>query len=523
MTSLWMVAAMLLLVVALLLLHKAFSVYVWRPLRLQKFFKAQGIRGPPYHIPFGNYEEFSALNKAARASPMPHITHDIAPRLFPYHSHCTTQYDIPYVYWLGPKPRLMLVDPELCKEMLSNKFGHYPKPSPVLQLQDLFAKGLVTLEGEKWAQHRRIVSPAFFSEKLKRMVPTIASLTSTMLEKWREMSESSSLCKEINACKEFRALTADIIAHTAFGSSYVEGKQVFLLQYEQQALFLKFGSLPYIPGYRFLPTATNRSRWRLRKQISSILEQIIKRRLSLANESESDAFGSDLLGLMLSALKEESQGNQKNLITMSLQEIIDECKTFFFAGHETTSSLLTWAVMLLAIHPEWQERAREEALSQFGSGDPDADSLNQLKLIGMILHEVLRLYPPAIGLLRETNKDVKLGGISIPGGTSIFAPILVLHVDPKLWGEDALEFNPLRFEGGVSKACKHPSAFLPFGVGPRICVGQNFALMEAKIALCMILQKFQFQISTAYRHAPRVVLTLQPEHGMQILLDPLVA
>ncbi|KAI5056431.1 hypothetical protein GOP47_0028249 [Adiantum capillus-veneris] len=363
MASLLMVAAMLLLVAALLLLHKAFSVYIWRPLPLQKFFKTQGIRGPPYRIPFGNYGEFSALNKAALASPMPHITHDM-----------TSHLSIGWVLRLG-----------WCLLILSSA-------------RKCFSISLVTIQSLPW----------------------------------------------------------------------------------------------------FLPTATNRSRWRLRKQTSSILEQIIRRRLSLANENESDAFGSDLLGLMLSALKEESRGNQKNLVTMSLQEIIDECKTFFFAGHETTSSLLTWA---------WSSRCE----------------FLELKLIGMILHEVLRLYPPAVDLSREANKDVKLGGISIPGGTSMFFPILVLHVDPKLWGEDALQFNPLRFEGGISKACKHSSAFLPFGVGPRICVGQNFSLMEAKIARCMILQKFQFRISPAYRHAPRVVLTLQPEHGMPTLLDPLVA
>ncbi|MCO5598082.1 hypothetical protein L7F22_052173 [Adiantum nelumboides] len=442
----WAVAALLFLLVLVLLIHKALSLFVWGPLRIQKRFRAQGISGPPYRIFFGK----------------------------------------PFLFWLGWNARLTLVDPELCKEVLSNKYNQYPKLRLPIQLQDLFAEGLTTLEGEKWAQHRRIVNPAFFSDKLKGMVPTIVNLASTMLEKWKSDSENST-SKETEACKEFQALTADIISHTAFGSSYAEGKQVFLLQYEQQALFLKLAGSVLIPGAWLLPTALNRYRWTLRKQITTTLEGIVKKRLSLP----SDAYGSDLLGLMLSALKEEGQKN----LTMSLQEIIDECKTFYFAGHETTSSLLTWTVMLLANHSQWQERGREEVFSILGRGHPDADSLNHLKIIGMILQESLWLYPPAVGVFRKTIKDEKL---------------------------DALEFNPLRFANGVLKACKQPSAFLPFGGGPRICVGQNFAMMEAKIVLSMILQKFRFRVSPGYRHAPIARLTLQPEHGMQILLEPLV-
>ncbi|KAI5083706.1 hypothetical protein GOP47_0003449 [Adiantum capillus-veneris] len=513
--ALWAVAALLLLL-SLALLLKALHLFVLGPLHIQKCLRAQGISGPAYCSLFGNLREFSALTAAARASPLPHITHDIVSRVLPHYSLWSEQYGKPFVFWLGWKSRLTVDDPEVCKEVLSNKPTHYPKPNIPIQLQDLLAKGLITLEGEKWVQHRKIVSPAFFPEKLKGMVPTIANLAGVMLEKWKLEFENSP-CKEINAHEEFQALTADIIAHIAFGSSYAEGKEVFLLQYKQQALISKLAFSFYFPGSRFLPTAMNRYRWTLRRRIKSILEGIIKKRSSLPSE----AYGSDLLGLMLSSLKQEVQGSRKNL-TMSLEEIIDECKTFYFAGHETTSSLLTWTVMLLANNSEWQERAREEVLSLFGSRHPDADSLNHLKIIGMILHESLRLYPPAVNLFRQATQDQKLGRISIPKGTGLLIPILPLHVDPELWGADALEFNPLRFANGVLQACKQPSAYMPFGSGPRICVGQNFSMMEAKTVLCMILQKFRFRLSPGYRHAPMIVLALQPQHGMQILLEPVV-
>ncbi|KAH7289364.1 hypothetical protein KP509_31G072200 [Ceratopteris richardii] len=502
------------------IVYRAIILYLWRPLRVQKLFRDQGISGPPYSPIFGNLKELAKLSKAAFASPLPHITHDIVPRVLSYYHSWSSLYGEQFVFWMGSKPRFIISDPELCKEILSNKLGFYKRPAPSIHLHDLFADGLVTLEGEKWEQHRRMVNPAFYMEKLKAMVPTIVKLTSIMLQGWKMKAENLYGCKEINVSEEFKTLTADVIAHTGFGSSYAEGKEVFILQQQQQLLFIKLAKSLYIPGTRFLPTAVNRYRWELKQKIIAILQRIIDKRWTLE-----DGYGSDLLGLMLSALEERPAEEAQKSSKMTMQEIIDECKTFFLAGHETTLGLLTWAIMLLAIHPEWQERAREEVLFYFGSSHPDADLLHNLKVVtqvGMVLHETLRLYPPAVSIFREARQDVKLGTILVPEKTVFSLPILLLHTSPKLWGADALEFNPSRFEHGLSKACSHPLGFMPFGSGPHICVGQNFALIEAKIVISMILQNFRIQISPAYVHAPRQLLTLQPEYGMQILVDPVM-
>lgn len=136
----------------------------------------------------------------------------------------------------------------------------------------------------------------------------------------------------------------------------------------------------------------------------------------------------------------------------------------------------------------------------------------------MILYEVLRLYPPATFLNRRTYKDMELGGIKYPAGINLMLPLLFIHHDPDIWGKDASEFNPARFADGISNATKHQGAFFPFGGGPRICIGQNFALLEAKMALCAILQRFSFELSPSYTHAPYTVITLHPQHGAQIRL-----
>ena len=139
----------------------------------------------------------------------------------------------------------------------------------------------------------------------------------------------------------------------------------------------------------------------------------------------------------------------------------------------------------------------------------------------MVLYEVLRLYSPLPAVHRRTYKPVELGGVRYPAGVVLALPLLCIHHDRDVWGPDADEFRPERFADGISRASKDSPAFFPFGWGPRVCVGQNFALVEAKMALSTILQHFSFGLSPSYTHAPFPVSTLQPEHGAQIMLKKL--
>ncbi|GMH09874.1 hypothetical protein Nepgr_011715 [Nepenthes gracilis] len=249
----------------------------------------------------------------------------------------------------------------------------------------------------------------------------------------------------------------------------------------------------------------------LSKEIEALLTGIIesKKRALEAGETKKD----DLLGILLEKNDKEIAENGNKGTGLTIEEVIQECNLFYIAGQETTSSLLVWTLVLLGKHQNWQERARSEVLLVFGNDKPDFDKLNRLKATPMILYEVL--------IMRKVHKETKLKNLLIPPGTEILVSLTLLHQDRQIWGNDAKEFKPERFSRGVYAATKGQVSYIPFGWGPRICIGQNFALLEAKLVLTMILQSFSFHLSPAYVHAPYAVMTVKPQYGANIILRKL--
>ncbi|KAB2633190.1 cytochrome P450 CYP749A22-like [Pyrus ussuriensis x Pyrus communis] len=260
--------------------------------------------------------------------------------------------------------------------------------------------------------------------------------------------------------------TEEVISRTAFGSSYLEGQNIFEMMMKLAFLLSKNALTVRIPGIsKIFKTSDEMEAEKLEKGVYASIMDIAKKR-------------------------------EKKRI--SVDDLVDECKTFYIAGQETTNTLLAWTVFLLALHTNWQEEARKEVMELFGKQTPNLDGITKLKTMSMIFNESLRLYPPVAGFARKVGREVRLGNVIVPANVA------------------------LRFAEGVAKATDNNiGAFVPFGIGPRSCVGLNFAINEAKIALSMILQRYSFTLSPGYVHSPIQYVTVRPQHGVQVMLHPL--
>ncbi|WVZ57065.1 hypothetical protein U9M48_007502 [Paspalum notatum var. saurae] len=497
---------------------------IWRPYTVAKKFREQGIHGPSYRFMKGCNEDIKSMKGKTDSLVLDVHDHKYLPRIAPHYLKWRAQYGEPFLYWYGPQARICIFDYELARQILSSKSGHFVKNDAHPTLLALVGKGLGFMEGTDWVRHRRIINPVFTIDKLKMMTKTMLSFAESMakeLEEQVSINGNGEIKVDIN--KYFSDLTVDNISYAIFGSNYKLGKEVFQAQTDLLEITMAtFLDVP-IPGFKYLPTEGNQRKWKLERKLKSLLTQIIQPRLA------SGAYGDDLLGVMLHSCSETKDGEKKQVdLSLSMEEIIHECKLFFFAGHENTALLLTWSVYLLTINPEWQERLREEVLREFGRQSPDPNSLSKLKqarssyiFMTMVLFETLRLYSPALFMQRKTLADMTVGSTKLPRGMAIVIPIPIMHREKAVWGDDADEFNPLRFEKGISAAAKVPHGLLAFSMGPRACIGQNFSMLEAKSTLALMLQRFSFMLAPDYVHAPVDLFTLKPKFGLPVIVRPL--
>nr|XP_043640145.1 cytochrome P450 CYP72A219-like [Erigeron canadensis] len=499
-------------------------VYVWRfynwvwlkPKKMEKCLRDQGLKGNSYKLLYGDVKEMVKMITDAYVKPI-NLTDDILPRVLSFAHYSVTTHGNNCFTWAGPIPVLHTTDPAMIKEVFGN-YQDFQKQRGGNPLTRLLAKGLVDVEGERWVKHRKIINPAFHVEKLKVMVPTFYVSCDDMINKWEEIVKEESSC-EMDVWPHLQTMASDVISRTAFGSSYVEGRKIFELQRELAELIITVSQSIYIPGSQYLPTKNNKRIKVIYKEVKSLTSGIIDKRADEMKAGKS--CNDDLLGILLESNYKEIKQLGNNKFGLSIDDIIEECKLFYFAGQETTANMLVWTMILLGQHIDWQDRARDEVVKIFGKKKPDMDGLGQLKVINMIFLEVLRLYPPVVAIPRMIHKETELGNITLPGGSFLVLHTMLSHYDPRIWGDDVKEFNPERFSQGVSKVTKGQTVYFPFGGGPRVCIGQNFAMLEAKMALVMILSRFSFELSPSYSHAPRSIITLQPQFGAHLTLHKL--
>jgi cytochrome P450 len=400
----------------------------------------------------------------------------------------------------GRQSAYMLNHPDQLEEVLVTNNRNFCK-EPIMPRHTLegalFGAGLVTSDGAFWLRQRRLAQPAFHRKRIESYGETMAVYTDRMLAGWRDG-------QSLDIHEEMMQLTLEIVAKTLFDAD-VTGDAAEVgaaLNEMMHSIAGQLGQPFQIPTY--IPTPGNRRFVRAMRRLDALIADIIRRRR--ANGADTG----DLLSMLLQAHDDDGSG-------MTDQQLRDELVTMFVAGHETTALSLSWTWYLLAQHPEVEARLVEELGIVLGGSAPTLADLPRLRYSEMVLKESMRLYPPAWMLSgRIAVEDCRLGGYHVPAGTMLVLSPWVTQRDGRFFAEPE-RFLPERWEDDQEKRLPR-FAYFPFGGGSRMCIGQAFAMMEAKLLLAAVAQRFRLDLRPGQTIVPQPSITLRPKHGVKMTL-----
>jgi cytochrome P450 len=398
----------------------------------------------------------------------------------------------------GPKRILFVNHPDIVEDVLVHQNRKFIKHYRLRQAKLTLGEGLLTSEGEIWRARRKLVQPAFHRERIAAFGDLMVDFTERLIAPWKDGQ-----ARDLQA--HMMRLTLEIVAMALFGAelggeSAEVGAAMETLMHNFVASIAKALIVP-----RWLPTPGNLRVAAAVRRLDRVLYHIIARR----RESGEDR--GDLLSMLLRAQDEES-GRR-----MTDRQLRDECMTLFLAGHETTANTLSWACFLLSQHPEAEAKLHEEVDQVLAGRRPTLADLPRLPYTENVVNEALRLYPPAWMLGREPTEPVELGGYRVAKGTTIFMTAYVIHRDPR-WYDDPDAFHPERWADGLLHRIPR-YAYFPFGGGPRICIGNSFALMESALVLATMARKYRLRLAPDAVVEPLPSMTLRPAHGLNMLVS----
>lgn len=397
---------------------------------------------------------------------------------------CTRRYGDLTRFKAGSQFAYFVNSPSAIKRILQDNHRNYTKDTiQYRQLALVAGRGLLTSDGELWLSHRRLMQPAFHPRRIEGMAHTIVSATTNMLADWqRRLPKDMPSIVDVDA--EMLRLTLEIAGLTLF-SIDLSRDAPRLTQAVLTALdHIVYRASNFLALPDSVPTPRNRRFHAALDTLNDAVRDLIEaRRRQMAAE---DKLPDDLLSALLRAVDAET-GQQ-----LDVQAIRDEVLTLLIAGHETTASALTWGLYLLATHPEAQAKLRHEIAQAIGSRAPRYRDLPHLTWCRQALEETLRLYPPAWLITRRAIEADQLDGRTIPAGAIVIISPYVIHRHPAYWAEPD-QFKPERFAPGQGDQPWPRFAYIPFGGGPRVCIGQNFGIVEAMLILAALAQQFWFE------------------------------
>ncbi len=398
---------------------------------------------------------------------------------------------------IGPQTVFLMVNPDDVAKVVLTEHTKFMKAALTHELASFLGRGLVTSEGRFWKRQRKIAAPSFTRRHIERFAGTMVACTQHAL---KSMGDGPR-----NVHVDMMEMTLDIVLQTAFGDAEVPditavGPLVDVMMHGFHRAHLTWR--------RLLPRVAKRSTLaeldRANETLNAIFYGIIGQR-----RQREGGYGDDLLGRLLAARDEDGKG-------MTDEQVRDEVATIFLAGHETTALSLSFALLLLAQHPEAQARARAEVDTVLGSRSATMADVAKLPFIDAVLKESMRVYPPVYMFGREALEDVEIAGWVIPRRAQVLTPVWVIHRDPR-WYDDPETFAPQRWLDGLAERLPK-YAYLPFGGGARTCVGNHYAQLEGVLGLATILQQLEVSPEPGFELELLTSVTLRPKDGVRVRL-----
>lgn len=397
------------------------------------------------------------------------------------------------VRWRFGWRRVYLVShPDLIEEILVTNNKNYIKDFSLRLYKPLVGNGLLTSESTFWLRQRRLIQPAFLRPRLEAYGRVMSDFTARMLDDWHDG-------ETFDIHQRMMQLALHIAAKTLFDADVTERAHDVGDALEEALRCIDTRMLFHLPLW--VPTPANRRLNRAVARLDAILFRMIEQRRSSGKDH------GDFLSLLLQARDEDGS-------RMTDRQLRDEAMTLFLAGHETTALALTWTWYLLAQNPEAASRLHDELATVLAGRVPTAADVPRLRYAEHVVMEAMRLYPPAYGMAREALADTTIGGYPVPRGTTLYFMQWVLHRDPRFF-DNPEQFNPDRWtEEFIHRLPKY--AYFPFGGGPRLCIGKEFAMIEAVLILATVAQRFRLDLVPGQHIKLWPSITLRPKHGIQV-------
>jgi cytochrome P450 len=400
---------------------------------------------------------------------------------------------------------LMVNDPEGVRRVLLDNVANYPKNDLEIEFfSAMFGEGLLSAPGPKWRVHRKVMAPSFGTRTVESYAPAMAESTLAFADQWSALPDGA----EIDIADEMKILTLKIICRTMFSSDADElaGLARTALEFTQGSL--EFGLLDVLPviGPRRIKRTVDAIRAQFKSMDSAIYRLIGER------EKIRDQAPRDFLTRLVAAKDPEDGAG------LSAAEVRDEVITIFMAGHETTAVTMTWVWYLLSHHPLEESKLHQEIDSVLAGRAPSLDDLPKLTYTRMIIEETMRLYPPAPGIsVRQAQAADEVSGFKVAPGLQVLISPWILHRHRRLW-DDPERFDPMRFTKEASD--RRPRfSYLPFGGGPRVCIGATLAMTEATLILAVLAQKFRLRLKEPQEVKLQARITLRPRDKLLMHLE----